>query len=335
MKFLYFTAILLGITVFGTTGYALIEGWSLNEAFYMTIISITTVGYQEVHPLSSNGRLFTAVLLLLGVGAVFYVMAGIAEIMIEGRVRQILGRRKRVRESHKLKGHHIVCGYGRIGFVICREFRRENRPYAVIENNPDKAAELIDDGIPVVVGDATSDATLIEAGVERAVGLISSMPSDAENVFVALSAKRLNSDLFVVARAVRDSAIPKLQAAGANRVISPYTMGGLRMAESVLRPKLANFFDTIAGYTSKDWDFEETVISDTSSWGDQNLRCSNIGQETGVYILASKRDGEMTFNPGADHIIQIGDTLYAMGRPEQIASLREYLQSGPESAQKE
>ena len=236
---------------------------------------------------------------------------------------------------HKLKGHHIVCGYGRIGFVICREFRRENRPYAVIENNPDKAAELIDDGIPVVVGDATSDATLIEAGVERAVGLISSMPSDAENVFVALSAKRLNSDLFVVARAVRDSAIPKLQAAGANRVISPYTMGGLRMAESVLRPKLANFFDTIAGYTSKDWDFEETVISDTSSWGDQNLRCSNIGQETGVYILASKRDGEMTFNPGADHIIQIGDTLYAMGRPEQIASLREYLQSGPESAQKE
>lgn len=127
MHFFYFTAILLGIILFGTAGLTLIEEWSLNEAFYMTIISITTTGYQEVHPLSPVGRIFTSVLLLMGVGAVFYVMAGIAEIMIEGRVRQIFGRRKRVREIKKLKGHHVVCGYGRIGFVICRELRRENQ----------------------------------------------------------------------------------------------------------------------------------------------------------------------------------------------------------------
>lgn len=176
-----------------------------------------------------------------------------------------------------------------------------------------------------------SDTTLIEAGVEHAVGLISSMPTDAENVFIALSAKRLNKDLFIVARAARDSAIPKLHDAGADHVISPYTMGGLRMAESVLRPKLANFFDTISGYTSKDWDFEEAVISGTSPLGGQNLRDSNINQETGVYILAAKRDEEMTFNPGANYIIQAGDVLYAMGRPEQIASLREYLQNGSKS----
>ncbi len=329
MHFFYFGAILLGITVFGTVGYTLIEGWPLDEAFYMTIISVTTVGYQEVRPLSPAGRMFTAALLIMGVGAVFYVMAGIAEIMIEGRVRQIFGRRKRVREIHKLRGHHIICGYGRIGFVICREFRRENRPYVVIENDPEKAAQLIDEDIPVVVGDATNDNVLIESGVERAVGLISSMPTDAENVFVTLSARRLNRGLFVVARAARDSAIPKLHDAGASRVISPYTMGGLRMAESVLRPKLANFFDTITGYTSKDWDFEEAKIPKDSPLVGLSLRDSKISQETGVYILAARKGEEMTFNPGADYAIGEEDILYAMGRPEQITSLRGHFLSGP------
>jgi voltage-gated potassium channel len=329
MHFFYFGAILLGITVFGTLGYTLIEGWPLNEAFYMTIISITTVGYGEVRPLSPAGRMFTATLLILGVGAVFYVMAGIAEIMIEGRVRQIFGRRKRVREIHKLHGHHVICGYGRIGFVICREFRREGRAYVVIENNPEKAAQLIDEDIHVVIGNATNDDVLIEAGVERAVGLISSMPTDAENVFVTLSARRLNRSLFVVARAARDSAIPKLRDAGASRVISPYTMGGLRMAESVLRPKLANFFDTISGYTSKDWDFEEAEISRDPPLVGKTLRDSRISQETGVYILAVRTGEEMTFNPGADYTIADGDILYAMGRPEQITDLREHFLNGP------
>ena len=153
--------------------------------------------------------MFTAVLLLVSVGAAFYFLAGIAEIMLDGRVRQFFRRRKRVREIHKLKDHHLVCGYGRIGFVICREFRRENHPYTVIKNDPEKSAQLIDNNIPIVVGDATSYATLIEAGVEHAMRLISSMPPDAENVFVTLSAKHLNKNLFVVAHAVRDSGDPE------------------------------------------------------------------------------------------------------------------------------
>jgi voltage-gated potassium channel len=331
MRFIYSIGILAGITVFGTVGYSLIEGWPLDESFYMTIISITTVGYQEVHPLSPVGRMFTAVLLMLGVGAVFYVMAGIAENMIEGRIRQIFGRRKRVREIQKLRGHHVVCGYGRIGFIICREFQREDRPFVVIDNNPEKAAQLTDENIPVVVGDATSDEILIEAGVEHAAGLISSMPTDAENVFVTLSARRLNKDLFVVARAVRDSAIPKLHDAGADRVISPYTMGGLRMADSVLRPKLAKFFETISGYTTKDWDFEEWKVMENSALANQTIQISEIGQKTGVYILAITRNGEITFNPGANYIIELGDTFYAMGRPEQIASLRDQFLKEKES----
>ncbi len=331
MQFFYFSAILIGITLFGTAGYTLIEGWTLSEAFYMTIISLTTVGYQEVHPLSPAGRMFTAVLLLVGVGAVFYVMAGIAETMIEGRVRQILGRRRKVRELKTMRNHVIVCGYGRIGYVICRIFRREDQSFLVVEKDPDKVAQINDDGILVVPGDATSDSVLVEARVERASGLICSMPTDAENVFITLSARRMNKDLFIVARAARDSAIPKLRDAGADRVISPYTMGGLRMAESVLQPKLASFFDTIAGYTTKDWDFEDAKVPEGSSLAGRSLQVSQIGQETGVYILAIRRGEEMTFNPGADYIIEAGDTLFAMGRPEQVAALRKNYLDGAQT----
>ncbi|MDA1000951.1 MAG: NAD-binding protein [bacterium] len=319
--------ILVGIILIGVVGYTLIEGWPLDDSLYMTIISLTTVGYGEIHPLSRTGRMFTAFLLMLGVGSVFYVMASIAENMIEGRVRQIFGRRKRVRELENIHNHHIVCGYGKIGNIISHEFEREGKPFVVIENNPEKAASLNEEGILVVQGDATKDQTLIQAGIERANGLIGSMPTDAENVYVTLSARRLNPNLFIVARADDDNAIPILKDAGANRVVSPNMMGGHRMAESLLRPKLASFFDAIAGYTSKDWDFEETTVLDGSKLVGLPIRESQIGQETGVYVIAVRRAGTMIFNPGANFIIQSGDTLFAMGRPEQIESLKKnYLQ---------
>jgi len=323
MQFLRLGAILLGIMLLGITGYMVIEGWPLNDAFYMTVISLTTVGYGEVHPLSPAGRTFTAVLLLLGVGSVFYVMAVIAENMLEGRVRQIFGRRKQVREINKLHDHHIVCGHGRIGRIISQKFRQEGRPLIIIDNNPEVVAQLTEEGRLAVLGDATKDAVLIEAGTERAQGLIGAMRSDADNVYVALAARRLNPGLFIVARADDDSAIPILKDAGADRVISPYTMGGLRMAESILRPKLASFFDAISGYTSKDWDFDEALIHEKSPLAGTSLRDSKISQETGAYVLAVRRAGEMHFNPGADFVIRPGDTIFTMGRPEQIAMVRE------------
>lgn len=327
MQIIRFGGILVGITIIGTMGYTLIEGWALDESLYMTIISLTTVGYGEVHPLSQAGRMFTAVLLMLGVGSVFYVMASVAENMIEGRVRQIFGRRKRVRELENIHNHHIICGYGRIGNIISQEFEKEEKPFVIIENNAEKAASLNEEGILVVQGDATKDQTLIQAGIKRAKGLIGSMSSDAENVYVTLSARRLNPSIFIVARADDDNAIPILKDAGANRIVSPYMMGGLRMAESLLRPKLASFFDAIAGYTSKDWDFEEVTVMSESKLVGLPIRETHIGQETGVYVIAVRRAGLMIFNPGANFTIQSRDTLYTMGRPEQIESLRKrYMQ---------
>ncbi|MEE9241380.1 MAG: NAD-binding protein [bacterium] len=332
MRFVYLSAVLAGIILAGTAGYSLIEGWTLDEALYMTVISLTTAGYGEVHALSPAGRGFTIVLLLVGVGTVFYVMASVAEVMIEGRLRNILGRRKRVREINNLKEHHIVCGYGRIGFVICREFKQEGRPCLIIEIDHEKAAELNEEDYLVVQGDATSDDVLAEAGIERASSITCTLPTDAENVFVTLSARRMNPDLFIVSRAARESSIPKMEDAGANRVISPYTMGGLRMAESILRPKLAGFIDEITSYTTAEWDFEEARVSRKSALVGHSLRDSNISQETGVYFLAARHEGTMTFNPGADYIIREGDTLYAMGRPDQISSLRTRLQKDSTSS---
>ncbi|MFC1492031.1 potassium channel family protein [Nitrospinota bacterium] len=323
MRFVYIAGFILVVILFGTVGYALLEGWSLSEAFYMTMISLTTVGFGEVHPMGTSGRMFTVVLLLLGIGSVFYATASVAEAMIEGRIRQILGRRKQVRELQNLKDHNIVCGYGRIGFTVTRELMRESQPFVIIERDIEKAAGLNEAGHLVIQGDATSDEVLLEAGVRRAKSLICTLATDAENVFVTLSAHELNPNLFILARAARESSIHKMEMAGANRVISPYTMGGLRMAQSILRPKLAGFLDEIAGYTTSDFDFDEIIVPEKSGLVGRALRESRISQETGVYLLAvRRRGGRMNFNPGPDFTIEAEDHLYALGQPVQVESLR-------------
>lgn len=323
MRFVYIALLLTAITLVGIAGYVLIEGWSVSDAFYMTVISLTTVGYGEVRPLTFTGRLFTAALLLLGIGSVFYASASVAEAMFEGRVRQILGKRKRVREMKNLRDHHIVCGYGRIGFIICRELGRESLPFVIIEKDPEKAARLNEQGFLVVEGDATSDRVLSEAGIERAKTLICALSTDAENVFVTLSARSLNPKVFIVSRAARESSIPKMEAAGANRVISPYTMGGMRMAQSILRPKLAGFLDEVAGFTTADLDLEVATVPERSDLAGRPLRESRLSQETGVYLIAVRcRAGQMNFNPGPNYRIEAGDRLYAIGRSDQVAALR-------------
>lgn len=323
MRFVYIAAFLLAVMLFGTAGYSLLENWSYSESFYMTMITLTTVGFGEVRPLSASGRMFTVFLLLVGVGSVFYATASIAEAMIEGRIRQILGRRKQVRKLKNLKNHNIVCGYGRIGFTVTRELIRESQPFVIIEKDAEKAAHLNEAGHFVIQGDATSDEVLLEAGVERARSLICTLATDAENVFVTLSAHELNPGLFILSRAARESSIHKMEMAGADRVISPYTMGGLRMAQSILRPKLAGFLDEIAGYTTSDFDFDEILVPENSSLVGLALRESRISQESGVYLLAvRRRGGRMNFNPGPDFIIEAEDHLYALGQPAQVESLR-------------
>ncbi len=323
MRIGYIAASLLGITIVGTAGYTLIEGWSLVESFYMTMITVTTVGFNEVRELSTAGRMFTVALIVVGVGLVFYGIAIIAEVRFEERVRQIFGRRKLVKELDKLENHHIICGYGRIGSTVAAEYARESLPHVIIENDASIAAHLDQEGRLVLLGDATLDETLIEAHVEKAKSLVCALATDAENVFVTLSARALNPDLFILSRAALESSIGKMEAAGANHVVSPYIMGGMRIAQSVLRPKLAGFLDEVIGHATTDLDFDEVTVPEGSDLVGMALRESKISQETGVYLLSIRHNsGEMRFNPGADFEIQAGDHLYALGTPEQVESLR-------------
>ena len=323
MRVFYIAACLAGIAVIGTIGYTSIEGWDVVDSFYMTIITLTTVGYGEVRELSLAGRMFTVALLLVGVGMVFYGAATIAEARFEERIRQIFGRRKLVKELDKLENHHIICGYGRIGSTVAGEYAKESLPHVIIESDESIAAHLNQEGKLVILGDATLDETLIEAQVEKARSIVCALPTDAENVFVTLTARALNPNLFILSRAARESSIGKMEAAGADRVVSPYIMGGMRIAQSVLRPKLAGFIDEVIGHATTDLDFDEVTVPEGSNLVGMALRESKISQETGVYLLSIRHSsGEMRFNPGADFQIQAGDHLYALGTPEEVESLR-------------
>ena len=324
MRIGYIAASLVGIIIVGTAGYTLLEGWSLAESFYMTMITITTVGFNEVRDLSATGRMFTVAIMLLGVGALFYGIAIIAEMRFEERVRQIFGRRKLVKELEKLENHHIICGYGRIGSTVAGEYARESMPHVIIENDEAIASRLDQEGKLVIQGDATRDETLIEANVKKAKSLVCALETDAENVFVTLTARALNPDLFILSRAALNSSISKMEAAGANHVVSPYIMGGMRIAQSVLRPKLAGFLDEVTGHATTDLDFAEVTVPEGSDLVGMALRESKISQETGVYLLSIRHSsGEMRFNPGPDFEIQAGDHLYALGTPKQVESLRQ------------
>ncbi|MCY4384935.1 MAG: potassium channel protein [Nitrospinae bacterium] len=328
MRIGYIAACLVGVIMLGTAGYTLLEGWSLVESFYMTMITVTTVGFNEVREMSTTGRMFTVALMILGVGTLFYGIAIIAEVRFEERIRQIFGRRKLVKELDRLENHHIICGYGRIGSTVAAEYARESLPHVIIESDESIISHLDQEGQIVILGDATLDETLAEAHVEKAKSLVCALATDAENVFVTLTARALNPNLFILSRAALESSIGKMEAAGADHVVSPYIMGGMRMAQSVLRPKLASFLDEVTGHATTDLDFDEVTVPEGSNLVGMALRESKISQETGVYILSIRHNsGEMRFNPGPDFEIQAGDHLYALGTPEEVESLRKRVQA--------
>jgi len=235
-------ALIIIVIAFGTAGYQLIEGWNFLDALYMTIITLTTVGYREVHELSSRGMIFTIVLLMVGVGTFLYALSAGAKIILEGELQELFGRKRLEKKIKELKGHYIVCGYGRMGKIICRELKAKNVPFVAIERNGDFLNNRLDDFLGIS-GDATNDDILREAGIERAKGLISVLPNDALNLYVVLSARELNPDLHIVARAGEEGSENKLLRAGADKVVSPYHIGGLRIAHTILRPAVVDFIE--------------------------------------------------------------------------------------------
>jgi voltage-gated potassium channel len=317
----YSLAALAGVAALGTIGFTLIEGWSLLDSLYMTVMTVTTVGYGPPLPLSPAGRNFAIFFMVLGVGTAGYLLSTAVQSLVRSEILAAYGERRRQREMSKLRDHYIICGAGRVGRRIVREMRRAGVSFVVVESNALLAAEL---GLPdtqVLIRDATLDETLIEAGVERAQGLAACLPDDAANLYVVLTARNLNARLRIVARAVEESAEPKLVRAGANRVIAPTIIGSHRMAQALLKPAVADFMDSITAETL-DLAFEQVEVAQGSPLERRKLKDTTIRSELDIVVAAIRRaGGEMIFNPSGDTQIRAGDLLIGIGRAESLAIL--------------
>ena len=320
--------LILFICIAGTAGYMMIEGWNLLDSIYMTVITIATVGYGEVHEVSRNGRIFTIILIFFGVGFCLYIAGAMVQFMVEGRIRDILGRRRLDKKIGRLKNHYIVCGYGRIGKMLCKNLMiKKDFDLIVIENNKDLIPVMEEDGVLYLPADAGDEENLIKAGIKTAKGLVAVLATDADNVFLALSARQLNPDLYITARASRNEAKSKLLAAGANNVVSPYDIGAISMAQRILRPAVTSFLDLAFAEQCKDIKMEEIPVSASSGIINIMLKDSGIRQKYNLIIIAiKKQDGSMLFNPSFETKIQAGDTVIAVGEDANLQKFEKILQ---------
>jgi len=310
----------------GTTGYMVIEGWAFEDALYMTVITLSTVGYGEVLKLSSEGRIFTMVLIVTGVGFVFYLAGSIIRFMVEGRIRDILGRRKLEKKIRAQKGHYIICGFGRVGSSIYDSLASESLDIVLIEQDPDRVSKLQELNILHVAGNATSEENLVMAGVENARGLVAALKTDSDNVYVTLSARQLNPDLFILARAEEEQAEKKMLAAGANKVVCPYSMGAHRMAQTILSPTVTDFLDLALMGANQDIQMQEMPVDPSSKLTNVALQDSGIRQELDLIIVAVKKAaGGMLFNPSSRTEFEAGDTVITIGDADNLKRLRKQL----------
>ncbi len=321
---LIFAAVMLFLVVsMGTAGYMILEKWNFLDSLYMTVITLTTVGFSEVNPVSDQGRILTMTILISGLGVVGYLVGTLTQIVVEGQLLRIMGRKKLERQIEKLKNHIIICGYGRVGRIICEEiYRSKPTPLVVIDNDSTVTAKIEEDGHLYLLGDATEEQCLLKAGIRSAKGLATALDSEADNVYITLTAKGLKPNLFIIARAGRIGSEKKLVQAGANHVVSPHQIGGYRMAQALLRPNVTEFIDFATHDPGTGMGMEEIPVRPQSKLADVALVDSGIRKELDLIIVAIKKaDGTMLFNPASHTTIQIGDTLIALGQRSSLLKL--------------
>jgi voltage-gated potassium channel len=322
-RFLMTLLVPLGLVLFGTFGYYLIEKeYDLFDGLYMTIITLSTIGYGEVHTLSTPGRVFTIVLILVGVATFLYAASAAVRAVVSGEVRELLGRQRMERSLAQLQDHLIVCGYGRMGRLVCQEFARQRLPFVVVEVNPALLAGFdLPYGIPLN-GDAASDEVLRQAGVERARGMVVVMTSDADNLYTTMSARLLNKKIFIVARLEDPRAEQKLRRAGANRVVSPYQIGGVRLAQAVLRPTVVDFIELATRTEHIELQIEESRVVASSPLAGTSIKDSRLRAELKVIVVAVKKGaGDMVFNPPPETVLEAGDIVVAIGDRQHLDEL--------------
>jgi voltage-gated potassium channel len=330
-RFLKVLALMSGLLAFGTLGFRWVEGWPLFDGFYMTLMTLTTVGYGEVHPLSPSGRILASILMMGGVLTVFISIGVLVDVIIKLELADRFGRKRRQQMIEKLNDHYIVCGAGRVGRSVIRELRRSGVPVLLIDSDAGRAQWGIQDGIPTLVADATKDETLQRARVAQAKGLVAAISSDAENVYVALSARVLNPKLIISARATDEQAEEKLKRAGATTVFTPYTFIGHRLAQSMLRPHVLSFLDVASAFSGGgdlEIETEQLHISKESPLCNRTLEEARVRQTYGLIVLALKKaGGGMLFNPEGNTRVEAGDVLIAMGRRSELERIGQELSS--------
>ena len=311
--------IILAIILTGTFGYMFIEGWTLFDSFYMTIITISTTGFKELRPLSTAGMVLTVGLIITGVLALAYTGGRGVQVLVES---QILRRRKMNRKLEAISGHYVICGFGRMGKQIAEHLLEHKLGFVVIENEPNNVSKLSELGYLFVNGDATDDDALVNAGVQRAKGLVAVLSTDAENVFTTLSARELNENIFIVARAIDEGTEGKLKKAGADRVVKPYELGGNRMVQLLLRPGVTDFIEGIARKRDVDISLEQIVVCKGSELTGLTLAESPIRRELDIIIIAiDKSGGNFVYNPQSSTKIEAEDKLIAIGQVENLNKL--------------
>jgi voltage-gated potassium channel len=325
-RFIFIISPLFFLVLIGTAGYHWLEGWEYLDSLYMTIVILSTVGLGEYRYLDTGGKLFTIVLICFGAAFAGYALNILGQRLLESQFGYILGRRKMEKETKKLNHHFIVCGAGRVGTRVIRELRQEKAPYVVIEKDAALAERLVEEGNLVILGDASDEDILIQSGIQKAKALVASLSTDAENVYVTLTAKGLRPDLMIVARAQEEGAKSKLTKAGASKVILPYQSAGLILAQSILKPHVSHFLESVTSgeMAALNLQLAEVFIAEGTSMVGKTLQKSEIRQKLGIIIVAmKKKEGLMAFNPTSDSVIEAGDYLIALGPAENVRQLAE------------